>query len=69
MQDALMFTLQDLLKSSWTDETSAAWKKVFRFIMEHMIYGLQSWSGLTQIMYVNIKLTATDWAVLVDSLD
>lgn len=42
MQDALMFTLQDLLKSSWTDETSAAWKKLFQFIIEHMIYGLQS---------------------------
>jgi len=42
MQDALMFTLQDLLKSSWTDETSGAWNKLFHFIMDHMIYGLQS---------------------------
>jgi len=42
MQDALMFTLQDLLKSSWTDETSDAWKKLFHFIIDHMIYGLQS---------------------------
>lgn len=42
MQDALMFTLADLLKSSWTAETSEAWKKLFQFITEHMIFGLQS---------------------------
>ncbi|XP_078345225.1 globin-1-like isoform X2 [Oculina patagonica] len=42
MQDALMFTLNDLLKSSWTEETAEAWRKLFHFIIDHMICGLQS---------------------------
>ena len=44
MQEALMFVLKDLLKSSWTEETADAWNKLFQFITEHMVYGLQSWS-------------------------
>lgn len=43
MQEALMFVLKDLLKSSWTEETADAWNKLFQFITEHMVYGLQSW--------------------------
>ncbi|PFX30557.1 globin-1-like isoform X2 [Stylophora pistillata] len=42
MQEALMFVLQDLLESSWTEETADAWNKLFRFVTEHMTYGLQS---------------------------
>ena len=42
MQEALMFVLKDLLKSSWTEETADAWNKLFQFITEHMVYGLQS---------------------------
>ena len=37
-----MFVLKDLLKSSWTEETEDAWNKLFQFITEHMVYGLQS---------------------------
>ncbi|KAJ7380380.1 hypothetical protein OS493_008832 [Desmophyllum pertusum] len=42
MQVALMVTLQDLLQSSWTEETAEAWNKLFHFIVEKMIKGLQS---------------------------
>ena len=37
-----MYVLKDLLKSSWTEETADAWNKLFQFITEHMVYGLQS---------------------------
>ncbi|XP_068672902.1 globin C, coelomic-like isoform X2 [Montipora capricornis] len=42
MQSALMSTLQDLLKTSWTEETAEAWNKLFKFLKDQMIYGLQS---------------------------
>ncbi|XP_073230402.1 globin-1-like isoform X2 [Porites lutea] len=42
MQTALMSTLQELLKSSWTEETAEAWNKLFMFVKDQMIRGLQS---------------------------
>lgn len=42
MQTALMSTLEDLLKSSWTQETAEAWNKLFEFVKDKMILGLQS---------------------------
>ncbi|XP_031559588.1 globin-1-like [Actinia tenebrosa] len=42
MQVALMDTLQDLLQSQWTQETSEAWNILFRFIADTMKRGLQS---------------------------
>ena len=37
-----MFTLQELFKSSWTEETAEAWNKLFMFIKDQMVRGLQS---------------------------
>ena len=42
MQTALMSTLQDLLKSSWTEEKAEAWNKLFMFVKDQMTRGLQS---------------------------
>ncbi|XP_031556128.1 globin-1-like [Actinia tenebrosa] len=42
MQAALMDSLRQTLQSEWTDETAIAWNKLFRFIADTMITGLQS---------------------------
>ena len=42
MQTALMDSLKDVLQNEWTDETALAWNKLFRFIADTMIAGLQS---------------------------
>lgn len=42
MQEALMYTVKELLNHQWTHETEEAWNKLFRFISSTMIKGLQS---------------------------
>ncbi|XP_073231190.1 globin-1-like [Porites lutea] len=42
VKTALIFTLQELFKSSWTEETAEAWNKLFMFIRDQMVRGLQS---------------------------
>ncbi|EDO48922.1 predicted protein [Nematostella vectensis] len=42
MQVAYTDTIQDLLKTQWTDGTAEAWNKLFRFIADTMKHGLSS---------------------------
>lgn len=42
MQTALMQNIKEVLQNEWTEEVAIAWNKLFRFIVDTMIYGLQN---------------------------